>query len=154
WTVPLSIYLLTFVIAFAGLRTNAFIPFALAVSAMIAWRYANSYGAIDYLKIGADLAFLFFLGLLCHGELYKARPRRESSALFYLAISFGGMAGAFLASIAAPLVLNDFWEFPFGCAVAIVVAVHALAVSFQKLVSRRIVGLVTALAGVVVLICG
>jgi hypothetical protein len=169
WMMPLSMYLLTFVIAFAGARINVVIPFGLAFSAIIAWRYANSYGATDYLKIGADLAFLFFLGFHCHGELYKARPRRERSALFYLAISFGGMAGAFLASIAAPLLLNDFWEFPFGCAVAIVIAVHAIAQfgarilgTHPELLQFRIRGasleswprIVTAMAAATVVVCG
>jgi hypothetical protein len=84
WIVPLSIYLLTFIIAFAGVRTNLLIPFALVFSAAIAWRYADSYGATDYLKIAADLALLFFLGLHCQSELYKIRPARQHSALFYL----------------------------------------------------------------------
>jgi hypothetical protein len=154
WIAPLSIYLLTFIIAFAGVRTNVVIPLALAVSAIVAWHYARSYGATDYLKIGADLAFLFFLGFYCHSELYKIRPPRERSALFYLGISFGGMVGAFLASIAAPLLLNDFWEFPFGCAVAIIISVRALELSFQKFLSKRIVGLVTALSAAAVVASG
>jgi hypothetical protein len=165
WIVPLSIYLLTFIIAFAGTRANVFIPFGLACSGILAWRYADSYGATDYLKIGTDLAFLFFLGLHCHGGLYEIRPPRERSALFYLAISFGGMVGAFLASIAAPILLNDFWEFPFGCAIAIVIGVHAIA----QFGARRLnhsnsssnlgdLGawhrIVTAVAAVAIAVCG
>jgi hypothetical protein len=64
------------------------------------------------------------------------------------------MVGAFLASIVAPLILNDFWEFPLGCAVAILIAVHAVALSVQKLLSRRLAAPVTTLAVAAVLVSG
>jgi hypothetical protein len=144
WIVPLAVYLLTFIIAFAGFQTNLLVPVGLFFSAAIALRYGDTYA--DYLKVGADLALLFFLGLYCHSELYKGRPPREHSALFYLCVSFGGMVGAFLASIAAPLVLKDFWEFPFGCAVGIIVAFRAIALLFQKFVPKRVIELLTSLA--------
>src|SRR5207237_10639699 len=117
---------LTFIVAFAGARMNMVIQVALIVSAAVALRYSDFYGAYDYLKISADLVSLCFLSLYCHGELYKLRPPREHSALFYLCISFGGMVGAFLPSIVAPLVFNDYWEFPLGCAIVILIGLHTI----------------------------
>ena len=124
WIVPLSLYLLTFIIAFAGFRAGSLVPLALGASAFAAWWFIDvtAYGVMW--RLVADLTLLFFLSLHAHSHLYRLRPAAERSPLFYLLISFGGMLGTLLASIIAPLVFNDYYEFPLGLALAAAVALH------------------------------
>ena len=124
WIVPLSLYLLSFIIAFTGFRLGSFVPLALGASAFAAWWYIDvtSYGIIW--RLVADLVLLFFLALHAHSHLYRLRPSAERSPFFYLLISFGGVLGMLLAGIIAPLILNDYYEFPIGLALAAAVALH------------------------------
>lgn len=124
WIVPLSLYLLTFIIAFTGFRAGSLVPLSLFASAFAAWKYidVSSYG-VSW-RLGADLALLFFVSLHAHSHLYRVRPSAERSPLFYVFVSFGGMLGTLLASIIAPLVFNDYYEFPLGLALAAAVALH------------------------------
>src|SRR3989344_519948 len=91
WIVPLSLYLLTFIIAFAGFRAGSLVPLALGASAFAAWWFIDvtAYGVTW--RLVADLTLLFFLSLPAHSHLYRLRPAAERSPLFYLLISFGGM---------------------------------------------------------------
>ncbi|MEK7509415.1 MAG: fused MFS/spermidine synthase [Patescibacteria group bacterium] len=124
WIVPLSLYLLSFIVAFTGFRGGFFVPIAVFASACAAWWFIDvSYDSIKW-KVIADLALLFFTALHAHSHLYRLRPSTASSALFYVFISFGGMLGVLLASVVAPLVFNDYYEFQIGLAIAAAIALH------------------------------
>jgi len=124
WIAPLSLYLLSFIIAFSGLRGWIVIPLALFASAYAAWYYIDvtSYG-IKW-RILADVSLLFFLALHAHSHLYRLRPPAPQSALFYVFVSLGGVIGTLLASVLPPLIFNDYYEFAIGVALAAAVAVH------------------------------
>jgi len=124
WIAPLSLYLLSFIIAFTGFRGWIIVPAALFGSAYAAWHYIDvtSYG-IQW-RILADVSLLFFLALHAHSHLYRLRPHTQQSALFYVFVSFGGVVGTLLASVLPPLVFSDYYEFAIGVALAAAVAVH------------------------------
>lgn len=130
WIVPLSLYLLSFVIAFAGFRliTNAGGAFSLSLliltSAFAGWWYIDATAYTIKWKILADMAVLFFLALHAHSHLYRLRPTATQSPLFYCYLSFGGMLGTLLASVVAPIVFNDYYEFALGLALAAAAALH------------------------------
>src|SRR3989344_9004764 len=112
WLLPLSLYLLSFIIAFTGFRAGILVPLAVFASAYAAWWFIDFDAYTIKWKILADLTLLFFAALHAHSHLYRMRPAAALSPLFYVFISFGGMAGAPLPRGPAPLVFNDYYEIP------------------------------------------
>jgi len=116
WVLPLSLYLLTFVIAFDHprwyLRPLA-IP--LAVLAMgVTITVMNRQIKFGDLPIAYQVAMyclaMFSGCLICHGEVARLKPDPRRLTGFYLSISFGGAMGGILVSLAAPMVFSGYWE--------------------------------------------
>jgi spermidine synthase len=134
WVLPLSLYLLTFVLAFdhpRWYRQPVYVALlALAVPAM-AWLIPS----LD-LKLAASVFFagLFLACMFCHGELARMRPDPRYLTRFYLMISVGGALGAVLVAIVAPLALRGYFE------VNIALVLLALLVLLQLEGWKRIVG--------------
>jgi hypothetical protein len=87
WIAPLSIYLLTFVLAFEHDRWYARLPFAIAagVLAPAACAVVNAgIGVAIWIELGVYLATLFVICMLCHGELRYSKPDPQHLTLFYL----------------------------------------------------------------------
>lgn len=124
WIAPLSLYLLSFIIAFAGVRGRIIVPLAVFGFAYAAWKYIDVASSGIQWRILADLALLFFVAWHAHGHLYRLRPATAQSALFYVMLAFGGMLGTLLASVLPPLVFPDYYEFAIGVALAAAVALH------------------------------
>jgi hypothetical protein len=114
WVIPLGIYLLSFVIAFADRRGPAS-----AISAM-AWFAILSIGGLAMVSQGssgllpviASVALLFFVCVALHARLYDLRPEPEQLTTFYLAMSLGGALGGLLTALIAPLLFDWVWEHP------------------------------------------
>ena len=128
WILPLSIYLITFIVAFAGWRLmqGALAAFLMSTllfaSAAASWWFIDTaFSNIEW-KIAASLALLFFAGLVCHGELYARRPEKKHLPLFYLLLSLCGVLGTLAASIFAPIIFNDYWEIPLSIALSGILA--------------------------------
>ena len=153
WIVPLIVYLLTFILAFSGRGGGAFMRGLLFASAIAAFIVMQGVPNI-LLQGGLYLVLLFFCGLACHSELWRLRPPTRSLPLFYVLISFGGMVGTFCASILAPLVFHDLWEFPLGVCVCAITALILLPERFfppafdarQKPATKIVIGLMVIAA--------
>lgn len=124
WLIPLSLYLLSFILAFAGYRGGVLVPLLL---------FGCAYGAREFLyeistdiewRIFFDCAVLFFLAWHAHAHVYRLRPSPARLPFFYMLVSFGGMLGTLLASVVPPLVFPDYYEFPIGLALAAAAALH------------------------------
>jgi hypothetical protein len=123
WVIPLSLYLLSFVIAFArrggGLVRTAgrVLPF-LAVALLFAILVRATQPVA--ILLGLHLAFLFFAGLVCHGRLVATRPSPVQLTLFYLALGIGGVLGGAFNVFVAPMLFTMVAEYPMaialGCA--------------------------------------
>lgn len=117
WVLPLSLYLLTFIIAFDHDRwypRNALIVL-LAVAVMLGcW---GMFAGND-LKVWQQMALysttLFFCCMVCHGELAQSKPAPRYATLFYLMVSAGGALGGIFVAVVAPLVFSGYWEYPLG----------------------------------------
>jgi hypothetical protein len=110
WVVPLSIYLLSFILAFDHPRWYARLVFLVALLVLLpamAW-YVPSLE----LRIAAPLYVvgLFVSCMFCHGELARLKPDPSHLTRFYLMISLGGALGAVLVAIIAPLALPGYFE--------------------------------------------
>lgn len=119
WILPLTIYLLSFILTFSGDRAYNRILYAiLCVLAIVATLYVmlNATSLHIYWQILAYCFLLFAACMLCHGELYRLRPAAEHLTTFYLMVSIGGALGGIFVSLAAPLIFNGYWEFFVGLA--------------------------------------
>lgn len=115
WVLPLSLYLLTFVIAFAR-GTEWIYPiisrvFPIALLALL----ALSQFAVDlspWELIVAELLLFFIIALTIHLDLVANRPAPAGLGAFYFILALGGALGGVLNSIVAPQLFSDLYEFP------------------------------------------
>lgn len=120
WIVPLSLYLLSFVVVFGrwGARGHGIVvgitPWALLLLAavMALWPEANVEGEGFLAELALHVVVFVLVALMCHGELASRRPHADDLTLFYLAMSFGGMIGGAFASLLAPSLFNWIAEYP------------------------------------------
>jgi spermidine synthase len=136
WIVPLSIYLLTFVLTFARrppLPHNLMLwgqpLFVLSLVITMGLGMQRGEGVIAVIHL---LAF-FFTAMVCHGELARNRPDVTHLTEFYLWISVGGVLGGVFNVVIAPQIFNRVLEYP----IAVVLAC-ALRPSLGKRPPRKI----------------
>ena len=114
WIVPLSLYLLTFILCFDGrgwYKREIILAMLAAALGVMAWALADSDLTHDLqIQIGVFCLGLFLACMFCHGELVRIKPAPAFLTRFYLMISLGGAIGAALVGIVAPLVLPADFE--------------------------------------------
>jgi spermidine synthase len=118
WVLPLTVYLLSFVITFSGEgRYHRLLFSILLVLGSTGIFLINHYDDVHFLtQVAAYIFFLFVACMAAHGELYKLRPTPESLPRFYLLVSMGGALGGVSVSLLAPAVFKGYWEFYLGWA--------------------------------------
>ncbi len=133
WVVPLTLYLLTFVIVFARrpLIPHAFslraFPFSVVLLAcFFTWPGPTA------LILPLHLLVFFIAALMCHGELARQRPPVASLTEFYLLISVGGLIGGTFTAILAPALFDGVYEYPIA-----IVAACALLPAARSLLFKR-----------------
>jgi SAM-dependent methyltransferase len=173
WVLPLSIYLLSFILCFEGegwYRRNPYLQLlAVALGSM-------AYTLNETLDKNLDLALpvlgkthipavaitlvLFSMGLftccmVCHGELARLKPDPKYLTHFYLTMSAGGALGGLLVGLLAPHFLNALYEMPVGLVVCAALVSYVLRQDVELQWIRRWPGVVVtgvltlALAGYV-----
>jgi hypothetical protein len=126
WILPLTCYLLTFILCFADLyRRSIWAPLLLAAvgGAAGAWRLSVDNFA---LQVASVAAVLVAGCMVCHGELVRVRPDARHLTSFYLAIAAGGSLGGLSVALVAPAVLDKLWEFPFFAVLSLLLLLIAL----------------------------
>lgn len=113
WIAPLTLYLVTFIVCFAGwYRRWMWSPLLLVGIGGTAWLLRHS--ETKFLWEAAALAAALVAGcMVCHGELVRSRPHPSRLTMFYLAIAAGGSLGGLSVALLAPAVLQRLWEYPF-----------------------------------------
>jgi hypothetical protein len=125
WTVPLALYLLTFILTF-GSRAGAFVtassralPFSLLLVVLLLVQ--DSSLPSFWLTVAVHLATFTLLAVLCHAALAADRPAPEHLTEFYLLLSVGGALGGIFNTLVAPYVFTGIGEYPLllgvGCLV-------------------------------------
>jgi SAM-dependent methyltransferase len=117
WVLPLSIYLLTFILCFEGegwYRRNPYLQLlAVALGSMT---YALTIDMTSNVPIKVMLPLfgvgLFTCCMVCHGELARLKPDPKYLTHFYLMLSAGGALGGLLVGFVAPHFLNALYEMP------------------------------------------
>jgi hypothetical protein len=122
WVLPLSLYLLTWVLVF---QSRPLLPHKW----MLMLQPAAIAGVIVLLAVGGEQNLLLTLGghqlcffviaMACHGELARTRPAARYLTGFYVALSFGGMVGGLFAGLIAPYAFSWIAEYPILVALAV-----------------------------------
>ncbi|MFT6778261.1 MAG: hypothetical protein ACJAV1_002199 [Paraglaciecola sp.] len=129
WLAPLSIYLLTYVVAFSNLAIyirNIWLPCFMLLSfvALFIYFIGGQFDIITQLFI--YLLILLCGCMICHGELNSLKPLQGNTTLFYLVLSAGGVCGSLLVSFAAKSWFDEFLEFPLAIFSVLIMATASL----------------------------
>jgi hypothetical protein len=115
WVLPLSLYLLTFVLVF---RERPLVPRPLLLAAhLIALAVAllaisQTKHETWFLAAATGVAVFFTSAMVAHRTLYEARPAARYLTEFYLWMSFGGALGGLAAALVAPRIFSEVFEYP------------------------------------------
>ncbi|GEP42796.1 fused MFS/spermidine synthase [Brevifollis gellanilyticus] len=153
WVIPLSLYLLTFIICFEHERWyGSWFWALLALGILFVTAVGKKLDVTaepmpNYLfSLGWAFAAVFAACMVCHGELARLKPRTSHLTEFYLLMSLGGALGGLLVSLVAPQVFVTYLEWPLGLIVCFVVAWCAWAAWVWRSSFRRLAITVGALA--------
>ncbi|MCM8611604.1 fused MFS/spermidine synthase [Accumulibacter sp.] len=126
WVLPLSIYLLSFILCFDAPRYYHRRGFLIALPiAFVALDQVLAEGGMPVpLLVSVLCLALFVFCMVCHGELVRRRPPVRHLTLFYLMLSIGGAIGGSFVGLLAPALFNAYFELPIGlflCAVLVII---------------------------------
>ena len=145
WVVPLSLYLLTFIISFDHSRW--YVRPLWAILTVLGIVTVMGGGTITYWvgthflhetissythELVLNFAAMFFICMICHGEVVRLRPAPRHLTEFYLMLSAGGALGGIAASLVAPHLFKSFLEWNIGMTVAYAIAVVVLFLAVPK----------------------
>ena len=147
WVIPLSLYLLSFIICFEHERWYVRTLWALPAMALLlaagahekvgAWlKEWHNLPHLSWLPVSltpnfqaeislaCEAAFLGFM--VCHGELARLKPDAKHLTGFYLMMSAGGALGGLFVSLAAPQLFTTYVEWPAVLLACLIIAALAL----------------------------
>jgi hypothetical protein len=130
WVVPLSLYLLTFIISFDHPRWYRPLPMSILALALLLLSAGAADDLISLSKIHINylhelalyFSTMFFACLICHGQLVRLRPDPKHLTEYYLLISAGGALGGIFVSLIAPQIFRTHFEWTLGLGASIALA--------------------------------
>ncbi len=149
WVLPLSLYLLTFVLVF---RDKPLVPrhtlLMLHLAAIVVALLALSQTKHDnwFVTAPTGVAVFFTSAMVAHRTLYEARPAAQHLTEFYLWMALGGALGGLSAALIAPRVFSEVFEYPLLLALSMAcrpgvfdpAALHRVWSSIAALVGRAV----------------
>jgi len=124
WVLPLSLYLLTFVIVFSRkplvkMETmDSVLPALIVMGLLLAFLHNMPI----FILFALHLAVFFGIALTFHAKLAARRPGASKLTEFYIFMSVGGVFGGIFNALVAPTIFNNVYEY------AIVLALSGLVV--------------------------
>ncbi len=122
WVLPLSMYLITFMIAFSprnpltAPRLAAFLPFVVVALAI------TLVGAVALpliVLVALNLGAFFVAALLAHVRLAADRPSVRHLTEFYLLLAVGGALAGLFNALVAPAIFDNILEYPLAITLAL-----------------------------------
>jgi len=114
WVLPLSLYLVSFVLSFESERwyRGGFFHLLFVLTVCLGGAYhIPKFGAAHFGGLLASYSTLLFAGcMVCHGEVARLKPAARHLTSFYLSIASGGALGGVFVSIIAPRIFSDYRE--------------------------------------------
>lgn len=126
WVLPLSCYLLTFIVAFGWFSEAAYsftrrmLPRVLLPLMFVV---LISLPVPMWITIPLHIAAFTVLALLCHGELARNRPGVRHLTEFYLWLAAGGVLGGVFNTLIAPQLFTSVAEYPIAIGAACLLCV-------------------------------
>lgn len=132
WTVPLFLYLLSFIIAFSRCPVSILKLFQLSAPLVVAFVVvlltsptlsSAVYGTTATVTAGLsiNLLALFLVCVAFHGQIAIDRPSSNHITAYYLIISIGGLLGSCFNTLLAPLLFKGAEEYPLVLLMAAVI---------------------------------
>jgi hypothetical protein len=123
WSLPLSLYLISFILVFApGARAErlhrAMVLALPGVVLLISLMLLLGIRGPLWIMVPVHLAGFFVVAVVCHGELARDRPPARWLTEFYLLISLGGALGGVFNAIVAPALFDSLAEYPIALVLA------------------------------------
>jgi SAM-dependent methyltransferase len=118
WVIPLAVYLITFMIAFArrfriSIRVLSMLAAIVLVAMFPLVAVSRPFGSRTlWYVLGAHVLLLFAGALLCHTALVARRPDAGRLTEFYFWLAAGGAAGGLFVAVLAPFVFSSVIEYP------------------------------------------
>jgi spermidine synthase len=117
WILPLTLYLLSFILCFSSewwYPRNVYAA-ALFVSSILLCFVLSQETLLNTLIYITVYSFILFICcMICHGELVRLKPHPRYLTSFYMMVATGGAIGGIAVNFIAPCVFTDFWEFQLG----------------------------------------
>jgi SAM-dependent methyltransferase len=129
WVLPLSVYLLTFILCFEGTGwyRPAVFRWLLPVACIAIAYFLRSPSAGIQWQMPVLLASLFVCCMFCHGELARTRPdARSGLPFFYVMVASGGALGGVFVGVIAPAVFDRFLELPLAITACVLLGLPLL----------------------------
>jgi hypothetical protein len=151
WVIPLSVYLVTFIVTFAYPGSYHRLAFGgvfmlLAGTAFLQPVPESSYALFQQLVL--QTAILFAGCMICHGELVRLQPEPARLPKFYLAVAAGGALGGICVVLLAPFLFSDYYEHPLVLTIIAAVALFHMVPRAQPRVATLVIGGLSILAAV------
>jgi spermidine synthase len=151
WIIPLSFYLISFIVAFDHPRWYS--RPVCAAGAIILLVYISNFSdfapllekginrglalsdsnqiALDswVMECGAYFLALLLVCLICHCELAALKPGTKHLTSYFLSMSLGGALGGIFVNLIAPYVFTTFFEMPLSFLAATIISAAAIALS-------------------------
>jgi len=124
WIIPLTLYLLTFIIAFGNKQfiklplTSILFPTALLVLGAFV---ILSPPISVWVTISLHLLVFFLAALMSHQRLAQSRPHVSKLPEYFLWIAVGGVLGGIFNALLAPLLFSTPYEYPAAIVLALLV---------------------------------
>lgn len=115
WVIPLMIYLLSFIFSFSHRFSFSSATLRkLSLTAIISFLSFHLFVDVNnfWLGVVVHLLILLLVSWYCHRYIYETRPERGHLTIFYAWVSFGGVLGGLFNSMIAPIIFNEFVEYP------------------------------------------
>ena len=135
WVLPLSTYLLTFIICFESPRwynRAVFLPLAAGSLFVFAWFLVKGLSLDMKIAITFSNVALFGCCMFCHGELVRLKPDPRHLTGFYMFVSLGGAIGGVFVGLVAPNLFNAYYEFDIGLAACALLLAWAVVQALQR----------------------
>lgn len=128
WILPLTLYLLSFVLCFESdkwyRRQRFMLPTALLLALCAYGLQDSDLGSTIKVAVPLYSAGLFVICMFLHGELASLKPSPRHLTRFYLMISLGGAMGGILVGLVAPRVLPAYYELGLGFVIVCLLAMY------------------------------
>jgi hypothetical protein len=141
WVAPLALYLLTFIICFDHPRWYRPLGMGVATLVLIMMSAGGWDVFLDWTGLHTNylhdltlyLGTMFFVCMVCHGQLVRLRPAADQLTAYYMMISGGGALGGILVSLVAPRIFRTHLEWTIGLAAGLIVAVSVCVSNLRSL---------------------